>query len=70
MTNRLLIRVAQVALRGLAYQAERLDEHLKAAFHEARLPTPDRTRGQELVRTLRGYAEQLERPRARATRAQ
>ncbi len=61
MSKRLLVRVAQVALRGLASEAERLDDHLKAVFEEARLPAPERTRGQDLVRTLRGYAANLDR---------
>jgi hypothetical protein len=68
MSKRLLIRAAQIALRGIASEAERLDAHLKAAFDEARLPTPDRTRGQELVRTLRGYAANLDRFALRAGR--
>jgi hypothetical protein len=59
MKERILVRAAQLALRGLALQAERLDGQLKNAFIEIGLPVPDRTRGQEFARTMRGYATRL-----------
>jgi hypothetical protein len=52
MKERIVVRVAQIALHGLAAHAERIDAHLKAAFEEAGLPTPDRTRGQDFARTM------------------
>jgi hypothetical protein len=61
MNQRLVIRAAQVALRGLATEAERIDKQLKAAFGQVGLPTPDRTRGQAFAHLLRGYADQLDK---------
>ena len=60
MKERILVRAAQVALRGFAAHAERIDASLKAAFHEAGLPTPTRTRGQEFADTMRAYATRLD----------
>jgi hypothetical protein len=60
MKERIFVRAAQIALRRIAAHAERIDGNLKAAFREAGLPTPTRTRGQEFVETMRAYAKRLD----------
>jgi hypothetical protein len=68
MKNRILIQLAQVGLRGLAYTADIIDNRLKNAFDEVGLPAPEKTGGQAFAATLRSYATRLDRRLPRGTR--
>jgi hypothetical protein len=61
MKNRVLIQLAQIGLRGLAYTADIIDDRLKSAFDEVGLPSPEKTGGQAFAATLRDYATRLDR---------
>jgi len=61
MKQRIAIRIAQTALRGLANVAEYIDGNLKSAFYEAGLPTPDKTRGHGFAKAMRAYAARLDK---------
>ncbi len=61
MRQRIGIRLAQTALRGMAVVAEHIDGNLKSVFDEAGLPTPDKTRGQGFAKAMRGYAARLDK---------
>jgi hypothetical protein len=61
MNQRIAIRLAQTALRGLASVAEHIDGNLKSVFDQAGLPTPDKSRGQGFATTMRGYAARLDK---------
>ena len=68
MKSRILVRLAQVGLHGLAHTADAIDHRLKHAFEEAGLPAPERTRGQIFAATMRSYAARLDRRLPRETR--
>ena len=57
----IFVRLAQFGLRRVAVKAEELDQLAKAGFREAGFEPPEKTRGQEFVRTVRGYANRLEK---------
>jgi hypothetical protein len=68
MKSRILARLAQVGLHGLAHTADAIDHRLKHAFEEPGLPAPERTRGQIFAATVRSYAARLDRQLPRGTR--
>ena len=68
MKSRILARLAQVGLHGLADTADAIDHRLKHAFEEAGIPAPERTRGQIFATTVRSYAARLDRRLPRGTR--
>ena len=68
MKSRILARLAQVGLHGLAHTADAIDYRLKQAFEEAGLPAPKTTRGQIFADTMRSYAARLDRRLPRGTR--
>ena len=68
MKSRILVRLAQVGLHGLAHTGDAINHRLKQAFEEAGLPAPERTRGQIFAATMRSYAAHLDRRLQKVTR--
>ncbi len=60
MKDRVLLRLTQVALCGLARTAEELDANLRGAFEQVGIPPPEQTRGARFARAMRDYAARLE----------
>lgn len=57
----LFARLAQNALHHVVDTAEVLETGLKKVFQEGGLPTPEKTRGELFVRTVRTYATRLDK---------